>query len=534
MHRGLRPIRPRELEGIQAMIDALPFYALLVDEDHIIVAANRATADALGVLPSDLLCQHCVKAVHNQDAPFEGCPLEQTLVSGEYSETEYFDSGHGRWILSSVSPTDLTKDEKRIYLHFARDITRDKRATIELSRSYEHHRAVSAILQQLQTLQSVVDVLELVLDRVLALSWIELAGAAAAFLVEDDHLEMVVHRNMDQAVVKTCSKVAKGSCLCGRAFSEARTLQSQSVGEEHLYKHHDMHDHGHVVVPLIHAGQVLGVLNFYVPEGGQLGRWQIGFLETVAHISAVTLSRLQIQAELTRADRVATRGLLASIVAHEIRTPLNALSIKVQRIGRRLRNEPEVEVTEMMDDIEGLKTEIHRINRQIEDHLLAAVRNSPTHMARIVVNDIVFESVQFMEPEASQRGAVLRCELGDQLPQVKADRKKLRQILINLILNAIQAMPGGGEVTVRTGVEDGTVVISIQDSGAGLPELSVKAADLDQVCLPFVTTKEAGTGLGLAICARLIKEMQGRITVDSSPGVGACFTVRLRATREPR
>ena len=130
-----------------------------------------------------------------------------------------------------------------------------------------------------------------------------------------------------------------------------------------------------------------------------------------------------------------------------------------------------------------------------------------------------------MKPEAARNGVAISLEAGPAgLPRMMADEAKLRQVLLNIMLNAIQAMDDGGRITVRTWAEGDEVAVAVRDTGPGI---QCDEGDLDLVFRPFHTTKEEGTGLGLAICARLIKEMKGRITVTSEPGEGACFEVRL-------
>jgi len=242
-----------------------------------------------------------------------------------------------------------------------------------------------------------------------------------------------------------------------------------------------------------------------------------------------------LQAAHGRLERVTVVGEMASIVAHEIRTPLNALSINAQMIRRLLRREAGSDersagrqrAEELLGTLEG---EIYRINNLLEDHLLALVRHRKTRLEPLDLGAQVTDAIRFIEPEATRNGVRLIPELAADLEPVRADPAKLRQILLNIILNAIQALPGGGEVRLATDSDGSMATVAIRDNGSGI-DASILTSDmteeLQQVFRPFVTTKEDGTGLGLAVCARLIRDMDGRITVRSTAREGACFHVEL-------
>lgn len=238
-----------------------------------------------------------------------------------------------------------------------------------------------------------------------------------------------------------------------------------------------------------------------------------------------------LQAQQSRIDRATVVGEMASIMAHEIRTPLNALSINTQRIGRLLRKDEAEQRQRAQDLLGSLQAEVQRINSLLEDHLLALVRHRRSRPEPLNLNEQVMDALRFMESEAARQGARLVPELASGELPVRADPAKLRQILLNIVLNAIQAMPDGGAVRISTReADDGrAATVSIQDDGPGIDSAAFggAAGELGQLFRPFVTTKEDGTGLGLTICARLIKDMGGRITVRSKPGEGACFDVTL-------
>ena len=232
-----------------------------------------------------------------------------------------------------------------------------------------------------------------------------------------------------------------------------------------------------------------------------------------------------LQTHHTRLERVAVAGEMAAIVAHEIRTPLNALSINAQMISRMLRRDRPGSKSRALEVLGTLQAEIQRINQLVQENLLAHARPSRAELAPLRVRELLEDSVRFMEPEALRHDVELKLEIEPNLPCARADESRLRQVLLNIILNAVQAMPDGGAVRLRAGSDGEQVRISIEDTGPGIEGLD--ADNLHQVFRPFVTTKKHGTGLGLAICARLVKEMGGSIGLCSEQGQGACFSISL-------
>jgi signal transduction histidine kinase len=142
------------------------------------------------------------------------------------------------------------------------------------------------------------------------------------------------------------------------------------------------------------------------------------------------------------------------------------------------------------------------------------------------INRTVEDAIRFVEPKARGSRVAIARDLLAELPRACADEEALRQVMLNILVNAIEAMPDGGRVEVATRRRADGVVLRVRDTGPGLAE-EIR----DRVFQPFVSTKREGTGLGLAISQRLTSEMDGEIVVSSEPGQGACFEVILPAIR---
>lgn len=226
----------------------------------------------------------------------------------------------------------------------------------------------------------------------------------------------------------------------------------------------------------------------------------------------------QSQAVLQRADRSSALGVLAAGIAHEIRNPLVSVQTFFQLAPTRLHDEEFV--TSFLTTASG---EVTRISRLINE-LLSFARSPSSEFAPTNLNEVVRGAFVLLAPEARQHGLSLSEQLDEGTPLVWANFEQIRQVVINLLFNAIQATARGGAVRVSTrrvrdhGREFGQV--EVRDTGRGIP-----AAELDSIYHPFFTTKVSGTGLGLAIVQRIVNEHDGRISVTSEEGKGTCFFV---------
>jgi signal transduction histidine kinase len=246
-----------------------------------------------------------------------------------------------------------------------------------------------------------------------------------------------------------------------------------------------------------------------------------------------------LEAAVAREQRLSAVGNLAAGVAHEIRNPLNAISIGLQRLRMEFAPaEPEAR-GEYARFTGIMQAEVGRLNG-IVDRFLTLARPSRLTLAEEPLAPVLEELLTLLSSQASAQRIEIATELQLQGAQVRMNRQQLTQAFMNLVLNAIQAMPGGGTLTIRAAVlSTGRAVpmarqearstplrpvarIAISDTGPGIaPE------HLDRIFEPYFTTKEGGTGLGLALAHTIIQEHDGRIDVESRPGEGATFVVRL-------
>jgi signal transduction histidine kinase len=235
---------------------------------------------------------------------------------------------------------------------------------------------------------------------------------------------------------------------------------------------------------------------------------------------------LRAQGEaLVRSERLAAIGRIAAQITHEIRNPLSSISLNAEELGERLRGSQEPGAAALCD---AIVREVDRLAVVTEEYLRYARLPKP-QLVRADLNEAVRDLLDFVRPELTSAGIALEQRLAVDLPEVVADVGQVRQLLLNLIRNAREAMPGGGAVFVGTRHADGDVFVEIRDSGPGIPP-----ERLGRIFDPFFTTKERGTGLGLALAQEIAQEHSGHLTASSIAGQGTTFTLRLPRAPEGR
>lgn len=241
-----------------------------------------------------------------------------------------------------------------------------------------------------------------------------------------------------------------------------------------------------------------------------------------ARLETHLIEREELQKNLARAEKLACLGELAATVAHEVNNPLDGLQNALRIIrSRQVDDHQTVRLMSLMQD--GLA----RIERLVQ-RLVGLACSDPPRMEAVRVDAVLDDVLPFAQPRLGRNGIQLDRQVSSSAPMVCADRTQLGQALTNLMLNAADAMPAGGRLTIvaRPGAEPGWVAVEIADTGGG-----ISAEHLPRIFEPFFTTKTCGkgTGLGLAVVARIIEAHAGRITVDSQAGHGTTFCLHLPA-----
>jgi signal transduction histidine kinase len=287
-----------------------------------------------------------------------------------------------------------------------------------------------------------------------------------------------------------------------------------------------------ISVPIMSKEKLIGILNLGHKEEKEIySTDDLELLSTLANQAAIALENARLyenlkqsQDTLRRADRLSSLGLLTAGLAHEIRNPLVAIRTFTQLLPERYND------AEFREGFQGLALkEVDRICGLIND-LLSFARPSRPNVAEENMNDVVDGITRILETEAKEKGVEIIRDFSLNLPKVWIDREQMKQVFMNLILNAIQAMREGGSIFISTrlisrdesGQSGQFVQVEVRDTGVGIP-----AENLDHIFDPFFTSKDEGSGLGLSISHQIVQEHGGYVTVESKVGVGTTFFINL-------
>jgi signal transduction histidine kinase len=383
-------------------------------------------------------------------------------------------------------------------------------------------RAITATLDPGRIVQEVLGAVSGLMEGAAARLWVPRAG--------DSRLVLLDHGAPDSS-----RWIEPGRGLVGLVASTRRPVVVEDLRGDPRVVHRDLVEREGLVsflgLPLLREDQLLGVLAIATRARRRFTEDEIALLASFAQQAAISLENARLyqdlrasneglvaaQEELVRKTRMAALGQIAAVVAHEARNPLGALSNCVQL----LRANPFIggEDAELLAIVQA---ETQRLNEIVSD-FLAFGRPRPPQFDEVDLPEAVHATFALLRRDDRCPGSVnLVSKFDPDLPPVRGDHDQLRQVFWNLFLNAVQAMPGGGELAVETRSLGDRVEVSVRDSGPGIP-----AEVLPRIFEPFFTTRAGGTGLGLAIVRRIVEEHGGHIAVHSEQGVGTWFALSL-------
>ncbi len=286
------------------------------------------------------------------------------------------------------------------------------------------------------------------------------------------------------------------------------------------------HPVNRVVKRALSRGESIGPTNVRIEDSDRRTVYALSaqVLRDASGISGVMVSARDMDklsrlgSHLSYSQKLAALGKLTSGVAHEIKNPLNAMVIHVALLREKIARSGPPDAQASLDTLEQ---EIRRLDRVIQG-FLKFTRPEDLQLTSVTLPELLEEVVQLVSAEAGASGIVIAADLSSALPPVYGDRELLQQVFVNLMRNAIDAMPGGGRLDLSARPVEESIEIVVADTGVGIdPELVDRIFDL------YVTTKTKGSGIGLSVVYRIVQLHGGEITVESRKGEGARFLVRL-------
>jgi signal transduction histidine kinase len=498
--------------GCQSVIDALPFYVILVDDQHHVVATNQRVAIELG---AHAACRgFCPKIFHGLDTPFPGCPLERAVHEGTAVETELFDENKKEWVNSAVFPTDLRTEAGRpVYLHFTRNITDQKRAEEALRQSVEHHKAIANLLERLRDCTSPEQTLDAMLELALGLSWMGIARQAVAFLARGDKIHLVASRNCTVDMKARCACVNRGECLCGRVAASGETLvvDDREIAEPSL-RHKGSSNHGHAIVPLRYKGDVIAVANFYLEPGATLGESQRAFLEAAAGVTAAALAE-----QLARKDASDAKERARLLERMLLQRTIESQEEERKRVARELHDELGQDLSALLLDLthagdeSAARDTCQRVRDTIRD-LVGKVGRIAWDLRPAILDDYGLDSAvaRLVAKIAQRSGLTIDFEFAgaepgqDRLPGAVelALYRVAQEALTNVVRHAHATR--ASVVFVRREHE---MTLVVEDDGHGFDWDAIRARP------------EPGR-LGLTGMRERLALVGGQLVVDAAPGDG--------------
>jgi signal transduction histidine kinase len=515
----------------QALLDAMPFFVMLLDRHHQIVAANQAVQQAVEFPSVDLCGQFCPKVIHGTNDPYPGCPLEEAAETGLSVEKELYDEKTGIWTLSAVYPTRLLDEQGGpIYMHTAQDITEEKVSGLELSQSVEHHKAVGHLLERLQHCREPEQVFAVLMDLTMSLSWMDIATAASGFLYQDDTLTMVASRRVAEDLVEVCAHGNHENCVC-RGVAES--------GQSAIFSSDDLADHaagrngplhGHATLPLTYEGRTLGVLNFYMKTGRNLNPSQLAYLEAAVGVAATALAQ-----QLTRGEAIRAREEKIALERQILRRVLDSQEDERKRVSRELHDDLGQVLSALLLEIRAADGSSgadfisfqRRMERSIRS-IIDRVAQLAWELRPTILDDYGLQSA--ISRFAQRLGDLAELDidfqyvcppnLGERLPpEVEVVLYRIAQESLNNVVRHAQAR----RVSVLLLRRAEIVTMLVEDDGRGFDLPKVLSGGGDQ-CIGLMGMQERASLL------------QGKVVFESAPDRGTTVKVTIpleESGREP-
>lgn len=406
---------------------------------------------------------------------------------------------------------------------------------------YEQMRLKTRLLETLlsvsQTINSTLnvnDALQVVTQQACAL----MGAKMCSILMLDEKrewLELRAHYGAGPAYINT-PRISVDDTFVGIVVRRKKPMQLENVQMSGFYQNATLARMEGLVsllsAPLIYSGQAIGTLNIYFGKRHSFSNEEIHIVSALAELSAIAIEKARLyerivdaEEQMRQNEKLSALGLLAAEVAHEIRNPLTVMKMLYHSLDLQFApGDPRVK------DDAIFREKMDLLNKIVEQ-VLDFARSAEPKLTAVNINQLVDDLGLLIRHKLRNHGIALVRKLDPLLPRVMADSTQLSQAFLNLTLNAVEAMPEGGKLTITTepiclprgSTEPSHIRVEFKDTGKGIPKEAQKKAFSSLLS----TTKAGGTGLGLAIVGRVVETHRGKVKIRSSPGKGTTMSITL-------
>jgi signal transduction histidine kinase/PAS domain-containing protein len=549
-------VQPGFMAQVQAILNVLPAYTWYAAPRGALSFVNTRTADYLGIPNNhplrfgiDIGAQwdDWVPLLHPDDQEEARKYWSNRLRTGEGGEHSYrvrSAQGDYRWFLTSIEPLRASDGTLLLWFGATLDIEELKHAEQALRELVEQQTAISEVLRAIANsphdLQPIFDA---ILDSATRLCR---ADSGALRLSEEGGLRLVAVRGDPFLVSRVWSSIPvlaeKGSLPDRLAASRLPTHIPDFTAVEGDHRDDFLMTvvnagiRTGLFVPLLKDNEIVGLISLARKQVQPFTDKQISLFRDFAAQATIALESTRLERQyreaqmaLGHANRVATMGQLTASITHEVNQPITA-AVTYALAARRWLSADPPNFREVDDALSLIVKEGKRAGEVVQ-RIRALVKKVPARKDAVAIHDAILEVIALTRTEAANNSVSVRTQFAEGLPRVQGDRVQLQQVMLNLIVNAIQAMSGIGEgarelqISIDAVPSEGGVRVGVRDTGPGLsPEIS-------RLFEPFYTTKPEGMGMGLTICRSIIEAHGGRLWAITCEPQGALFQFTIPAIR---
>jgi len=528
----------RESEEKYSTLVESSLTGIYIDQDKKIVFANKRFAEIYGYTRDELVGMESWRLVHPEDRALTD-EIRVKRLMGEENPSEYdaralTKNGDTFWI--KRRNTRIEYNGRPAILGNIVDITKRKQAEEALRRA--HDDLELRVKERTAELRSINEQLRREIEeRTRAEQKLKASEERYRLLFNNDPNPLFVV-DMDSGQILDVNTLAVVTYQYQRKEMLEMSLMQLFDPEEadQLWDKVQQVSWGEHVLPRLWARRKDG-RHFFIDLHARAGQFRAipkGGVAPYLIVRTVDITqRLEQEAQLTQASKMATLGEMATGIAHEINQPLNVIRVGADFFSKKIKRGEQISDDELLKVSRNIGQQVDRATNII-NHMREFGRKSNLEVHPVDLNEPIRGVFTLLGQQLKLRNIGLNLKLDEDLPKIMADRNRLEQIFLNLVTNARDAMEARGpgaskDLTITTYQEGDRVVAAVSDTGTGMPE-----GIRNKIFEPFFTTKEAekGTGLGLSITYNLVKDFKGDIGVDSVPDVGTTFTIRFPAYRD--